>query len=263
MKTTIADIKKTKKILSQDPGPLYSDAHKIALFFSAKSGCTFAVKWFFFQTGFLEVAKFYSDWIHDFRINVFYESFGYKRSLHKVTNDDTKIIKVVRNPYSRAVSSYLHAIRYGYADIGLSAFFGRDIDRNHGLSFREYISYLEKVNLRKCNVHHRLQIHPAEIRGIVKPNYIVKLENSFEDFNKIEEELNLKSSSSINLRVSKHDTNRQEEFIFCGDKKFFRNQENPNFPTSKNFYDQELSERVLQLYKIDFEQYNYDTNMIP
>ena len=45
-----------EKILLSSPRPLFSNEHKLALFWSAKSGCTFAAKWFFYQIGSLEAA---------------------------------------------------------------------------------------------------------------------------------------------------------------------------------------------------------------
>jgi len=252
----------TKLILSQPIPPLFSPEKKIALFFSAKSGCTFAVKWFFFQTGFLEVAQFYSDWIHDFRINVFYKSSQYKRNLQNILNQDTKIIKVVRNPYTRVVSSYLHAIRYGYENHSLSKFFNRQIDRDNGLSFRDYLSYLETQNLWQCNVHHRVQVHAAEKRGLVTPDYIIKLENSFEDFRKVELDLNLNDSNLLNFRKSIHNTSRIEKSTFCGDRQFCLSKQPKAFPPSKNFFNQELTQKVGKLYAIDFKTYNYDQSIL-
>ena len=46
------------------PAPLISQKNKLAVFFSAKTGCTTLVKWFFTQTGQIDEALAYSHWVH-------------------------------------------------------------------------------------------------------------------------------------------------------------------------------------------------------
>ena len=64
--------------LRRDHVPLYSEEKQLAVLFSPKAGCTFAVKWFYFQTGILEEALAYSPWPHDYRLQVLYQQPGYR-----------------------------------------------------------------------------------------------------------------------------------------------------------------------------------------
>ena len=82
------------------PRPLLDSEQKIALFFSAKSGCTFMVKWFFYQIGKLEEALNHSNKIiHHYRMDVFYPSAEYKNSMKDFLENPDKYVKIkaVRN----------------------------------------------------------------------------------------------------------------------------------------------------------------------
>ncbi len=94
--------------LRRDHVPLYSEDLQLAVLFSPKAGCTFAVKWFYFQTGILEEALAYSQWPHDYRLQVLYEQPGYRDKVTAVPALGARAVKFVRNPYDRAVSGYLH-----------------------------------------------------------------------------------------------------------------------------------------------------------
>ena len=258
-----ANRQRQNKILLGKPQPLYSKKHNLALFFSAKAGCTWAVKWFFFQTDFLDNALFYHPWIHEFRIKVFYQSSEYEKNITSITYPETRVIKVVRNPYKRVVSSYIHAAKCGYENEKIADFLGRTIDQEESFSFREFISYLGNINLKACNIHHRLQLHPAEEKGLVAPDRIIHLENSLEQIREVEEEYDLRSSNFEELRQSSHHTLRSENTEFCGDKRFcFYPQTRTPIPNSSSFYDDSLKKDVLNIYRLDFEAYNYDIDTV-
>ena len=61
--------------------PLVSLSHRLVLFFSAKSGCTFAIKWFLQQTHMLEAARYYHPWVHNYRRDVLYNSKEHERGI--------------------------------------------------------------------------------------------------------------------------------------------------------------------------------------
>ncbi|RMG73749.1 MAG: hypothetical protein D6711_10295 [Chloroflexi bacterium] len=252
-------------LLQEIPKPLFFKDKKLALFWSAKAGCTFAIKWFFFQIGCLEAASFYHKWIHKYRQEVFYESQGYKLHIQDILKPDTNIIKFVRNPYARVVSSYIHAINTGYEDKRISVFLNRVIDQDNGFSFIEFIDYLESIDLRNCNGHHKIQVHISEAEKLVNINYIIRLENSFEELKKIEFQLGLKSSNLTELSSSHHHSIRDRDNSFCGDRRFCVSKLNKNryFPKSPCFYNEDLKNRVNKLYELDFNTYQYDPYILP
>jgi len=241
------------------PVPLISKELRLALLFSAKSGCTFAVKWFFEQMGLLTAAQHYDPWIHRYREKVFNESTTYRLEFMHLLDETTRVLRVVREPYSRCVSSFLHAVRYGYEDDDLGRFLGRRIDRKNGFSFREWIDYLESIDLRRCDVHHRLQAHELELLGVVIPDRIVRLEDGRDEFRRVEEEWGLRSVDLDKFRSSIHHTERASQAEFSGDQRFAMTpQDKGGIPPTAAFYDDELRTRVAALYAEDFRRYGYD-----
>jgi hypothetical protein len=256
------------------PQPLFSKKHNLALLWSAKAGCTFSVKWFFDKIGFLDVALFYHPWIHRFRTQVFCESVEYKRYLKnrntvaELLEGEIKIIKVVCNPFSRVVSSYLAAIKGitaaqdNYDTEKIRNFLGREVNEKDTFSFREFVAYLESLDISFCNIHWRIQQHKSEKVGLIVPNYIVHLENSYEQLRQIEIELGLNTSNFDELRKSAHHSKRLVELEGCfADEHFTFLDKDVAFPPSKNFYDDTLKKAVANLYQVDFESYGYDKNM--
>lgn len=250
-------------IIKERPRPLLFNEPRMALFWSNKSGCTFATKWFFYQIGILEKALKYHNFVHQYRLKIFYEEVEDAQLIEEILEGkEIPIIKVVRNPYTRAASCYIHALKTGYDNPRISKFLGRQITKKDTFSFREFISYLETINLRTRNPHNRVQVHMSEELGLVKPNYVVKLENSFEDLRQVEIELGLLESDLESLAKSPHHAKKEETNEFCGDKRFIR-KANTSFPNTINFYDDELQERVAKLYRVDFEAYGYDIDKLP
>jgi hypothetical protein len=248
---------KNADILLRDPIPLYSKEKNLALFWSAKSGCTYAVKWFFYHAGLLDTALSYNPWVHDFREQVYSVSSEFKSDIKSLCNKDIRAVKVVRNPYSRAVSSYLMAVRAGYDNNEIGEFLGRTVDSKNGFSFSEFLNYLASIDLRNCNIHHRLQVHPAEEEGIVQPLFVIHLENSFQETAECEKSLGLATSDLHRFRASGHNTSRRVWPDFWGHVKLYRRLGNKILPDTENFYDDSLKAKVGRLYSEDFKRYGY------
>ena len=96
--------------------PLQQPGFPVAVCWSAKSGCTTVLKWFLAHTGRLHEANDLSTWVHDYREQKLFLSTGYRwqcEQLFKHGHNNTSIVKVIRDPASRAVSSFLHFLRHG------------------------------------------------------------------------------------------------------------------------------------------------------
>jgi hypothetical protein len=256
----------SQEILMRSPTPLFSSQHQLAVFWSAKAGCTFICKWFFYQIGLLDTALSFNPWVHHFRINTFYKQDRYKKSICELLDGQVRIIKLVRNPYARAVSSYIHAIRTQYDDKNIRKFFGYSSKQEYEFSFRDFVAFLKTTDLLSCDEHHGVQTHLSEQRGLIKPYYIIKLENSFSQLKLIEKKLGLLESNLLSLRESEHHTVRQKTKDFVGDIPF--NYQNSisgnfrNFPSHECFYDYSLMKEVANLYRVDFQLYGYDTDSL-
>lgn len=178
------------RLFRADPALLLHARAGFAVVFSAKSACTSTAIWFFKQLGHLDAACDYHGWPHRYRMDVYYRSRVYANAF---CGDLAKmrIVRVVRDPYSRAVSSFRHALGHGYADRAIArALRRRDIKEN-GFSFAEFLDFLERIDLAACDVHFRVQRHPVEDRLPVHHLINVSTEDLFTRLNEVEAELRL------------------------------------------------------------------------
>jgi hypothetical protein len=242
---------------AKPPLPLVSKEHKLAVLFTPKAGCTFAVKWYFEQVGLLSEALAYHTWIHRYRQFVYYQSAAYNPD--HIAEPGVRIVKFVRNPFDRVVSSYVHAVRTAYENDGLTRFLGRELNRQNSFSFREFVDYLGSVSLSDSNQHHRMQYHPLEAEGLIQLDRVVKIEESQSAVPELETALGLKQTDLGRLTTSAHHTKRNSTDEFCGDTRLVLASGSATVPPSRNFYDDVLAARVVELYRKDFDAYGYDT----
>ena len=254
-------------IFDSDTRLLVDQKRKMVLLWSAKAGCSFTVKWFFYQMNLLDAANHYNPWIHDYREEVFYKSHGYREGIKDLRNNtgDYNVIKFVRNPYSRAVSSLFHVSKgYVRRDVWaeemkrINQFVPRILPSENGetISFKEFVEYLKSIDIASCDIHWREQVHPLEKEGILTPDYVIKIENSLKEIPHLEQDLGLRKTNLHELRESGHHLKKVESTENVGGKRiaFSAAVSYPDFPS---FYDQETMVSIYQIYKSDFEKYGY------
>jgi len=134
--------------------------YRFLAIFSAKSACSSVVIWFFYTMGLLEEARNYHEWPHQYRFDKFMPSDS-QRATRKIPLDELKFLRVVRDPLIRATSSFRHALATNYAQKWIEEKIGINT-QIEGLSFQQFIDFLEKENLDWCDSHHRHQKHPIE-----------------------------------------------------------------------------------------------------
>jgi len=257
---------KISRILLTRPPPIIDSRNKLILFWSAKSGCTFVIKWLFDHMGLLEEALAYHPWIHKFRVEKLYSDGALGSSVQDflVSPNLYRAVRIVRNPFKRAVSSYVHASRCSYADSDMTALLGRLVDKDAGFSFREFVAYLETIDLTRCNVHHRLQVHPLERQFVPGSRFVIDLDHSMNSLPKLERLLGLPQMDPGRYRESSHHTrtssHAKEEF--SGDAAFnVLRQSEGTVPGYRSFYDADLERRVYNLYAEDFLLYGFSTTL--
>ncbi|MFK7900767.1 MAG: sulfotransferase family 2 domain-containing protein [Cyclobacteriaceae bacterium] len=252
--------------LGLEPRSLIDPKNKLVLMWSAKSGCTFAIKWFLFQMDLLDEANEMYWWVHSYREKVFYDKPFYAENIQEIVKDpEYKVIKVTRDPYTRVVSSYIHAMRFGYENEPLSKYLERPIDEENSFSFREFLDYLKNdCYIRRCNIHHQRQYHPLEENGLLKVDFHVKLEDSMTRFGEIEKELGLKTFDLVSIRKQPHHTEKIEFDSFCADTKFTKEmiEDGKKVPDYKMFYNQEIENLVKEIYSEDLEHYGYQKTIV-
>jgi hypothetical protein len=254
--------------LAVPPRILCDRRKRLVLMWSAKAGCTFAVKWFFNQIDLLHAADYYHPWVHKFREDVFYASEQYQRALRDFSlhRDQYTVIKIVRNPFDRTVSAYLHVLEWLHFNnpvvrpIRFYLKLRKPLRNSNRLSFREFVGFLESLNGIKGDIHFKPQYHYLEAEKLLAPDRIVKLEDSHAALRRIERDLDLKPTEEFKrFRSSYHNTKREPDHGFCG-RQPLGFVSSKNYPASKSFYDDELRQRVLTVFKDDFTAYGYDTD---
>lgn len=214
---------------------------------SAKAGCTISVRMFFQNMNLLEEALQYSFWIHNYRNDVFYKK--YKTTWEDLSDDSYYKFKVVRNPFARAVSSYIHAMKHDYEDIKLKIFFNT---QSKDISFRQFVEYVHHLIINRCNVHHRLQKEWFEDE--ISFNKICKLENLDEDIAVVNTDANV--NLIITDKYSHHHVKKKDISSGNVSEKMW-SQLSGNIPSYKCFYANDLIDKVAEIYRDDLSTYHY------
>jgi len=254
-------------IIPREPIPLYAEDIGLTVLWSAKAGCTFAVKWFFLHAGVLKSALAHppNGWPHDYRNAVFCRRAGYLRGLPRAFGPDMRVIKFVRDPFERCVSAYLAYCQAAQTDQrsehqgvlgGIRAHVSRQITPEETFTFREFVSFLGTLDLDTCDMHLARQVSTWEKAEIANAVEIVPIEISAHVLPFIERRLGLKPADASIMRDSGHHTVREADSPYCGDRPFTRTT-GLKCPPCPAFYDAEIAKKVQTLYSEDFSRYGY------
>lgn len=178
------------RLLWTDPRPLIFPRKRMIVVFSPKSACSTVVIWFLHQIGHAKAARDYSSWPHRYRTEVYYRSAlyrnAYERNLSKFS-----LVRIVRDPLERAVSSFRQVQKGGLADREMAGVLGRNDMSTTGLSFSEFLDFLERCDLRTCDPHFRIQRHPIEDRLPTRHLINASTENLLARLNQVEADFDL------------------------------------------------------------------------
>lgn len=239
----------------------FVESANLAVMWSYKAACTTVVKWVFLHNGLLPEALAYSSWIHKYRLRQYQKSDQYLARLKQVGSGTFDVVKVVRDPLDRAVSSYIHAYRTGYDDKTIAEVIGRPVSRRQRFSFREFVTFLEQNNLRYCNPHHRVQVAPIERHVLfrTRPGKIIRIEQGLTSaLSELERAHGLPATDFTSpIFSSDHHTVRADHHGLAADLTHFSQ---TAVPPASMFYDDDLSARVARLYAEDFRHYGYSTD---
>jgi hypothetical protein len=218
---------------------------------SPKAGCTVITKIWFDYMNVLEEAletevvhnrRLIKGWVHDFTPT-------FKKRFGKVTSDELKSdnfikIKYVRNPYDRAVSSYIHCCKHP------EILLGKHKDKNP--TFKDFLNLI--VTNKIHDDHYEIQNSFPEI----KYDEIIKIENLESETKRLNEKYDIKLKCDFNSSHHVKKKNKIDNFfnIPVSDVKKYLHK-NKELPTYDSFYNDETKEIVYQIYKTDIERFNY------
>lgn len=225
---------------------LVDDRNRLIMDWSAKAGCTIATKMFFRHMGLLEEAQAYDKWIHAYREQVFYRS--HRTTMEKLRDPGYFRFKVVRDPFTRAISSYIYAMYNDY-------FVDRSTGKLADMSFRQFVGILERIDIRRVDIHlaQQKKDYEYELPGVF--NVVCRLERIEEDLARVN------AATGLELSVaglgSDHHTKRTSEFNSCvADEPWSRIKD--RFPDYRYFYTDDLVNTVRRIYADDCTTYGYE-----
>ena len=249
---------------------LLDNKHDIIMDWTPKAACTMMVEMFWDQMGIkngLHYPK--NSFIHSYRQN-FYRVCGMVKSSLMSSTDYYKF-KVVRNPYSRAVSSYIHVMKQLVHDLG-SMLSGKDqVEDYNNLSFEQFLDlYIEKVRplvndgklVNGVTYHVEMQATPEEIHQFARQrpsspfNRIVHLETFDSDI------VLVNSDTKLNYSFPNHEDFHVVKKIKHADVYFgnmgYQELSAIGIPEDYGkFYNRKTKKQVAKLFYHDLKIYNY------
>lgn len=255
--------------------PLMIKNFPIVICWTPKSGCTTVLKWFLEQNSLLEKAYEFNPWVHEYREKILYNQI-YKKECRKIFEGNTSgkfIIKVIRNPIKRSVSSYLHFLRFGKIsknwpvvqkieswkkENGLAS--------QSGLSFRQFLNFVicQKISGGRNDTHFESQYNKIQDP---KVDIFIPIEKISSEIPKIEKEFNLKKIDINELSKSGHNNQSTDSHRWPQDASSFPADHDFNIflgtPPCEIFLDSETKLLIKNAYWCDFNAYSscYNINI--
>ncbi|MGN4254767.1 sulfotransferase family 2 domain-containing protein [Bacillus cereus group sp. MYBKT14-1] len=245
--------------------PHFQQDFPLILFWSHRSGCTSFANWFFYQIGLYAEAIKYDPFIHYYEFQVYKNKTSYYEELEReVLQLKKDTFKLVRNPFKRAVSSFLLLYDNPYAEKqwkNIKQYFYNDQNSNKGISFKQFLYYVKALDPKSNSLDpHFSQQYIQGEEKIIKNH--IKLENFNEIISKIEQEYGLLQSDLSLLTQSPH--HRAHKMTFKGNYADvdITDPSLPKLPTYKSFYDKETLDLVVEIFQDDFLMYQYSKDSL-
>ena len=139
--------------------PLLNIEKRFGVFWSPKSACSTVMIWYYHTIGRLEEARAFDRWPHKWRIKVLYKTPEWMeaRRVFGELDGDWTILRVIRDPYARAISIFREVLQYGLERERLREFLGRDPES--GYTFLEFLDFVAGAEML------RLILIPATAEG--------------------------------------------------------------------------------------------------
>jgi len=218
--------------------------------------------WFLHHLGHAAAARDFHPWPHRYCNLVYYQSSLYRRAA-QLDLTGFKVVKVIRDPYLRAASSFRHVVRYSLFEDGMARKLSDSRLERDGLSFSAFLDFLEKTDLTRCDPHYALQHHPIEAQLPVSHLINVSREDLFARLNEVEREIGLPASDVASSpwvkRLEERYNKASDDFAGIADlytRRLKREQAlNGPWPRYDALLTPEARDRVSRLYAADLRAY--------
>jgi hypothetical protein len=247
--------------------PLHAEGFPLVLLYSARAGSSALIKWFFFQTGHIAKAEDIEPGVHRFHrsFQAGQRFYGW-RAFGLLLSHKKPVFKLVRNPYDRAVSSFLSTVlhtrgnqanAWGLRIVAAARrHAGKPSSGEPALSFRDFLRFLQWNGTANgaVNGHVARQHLAGEERYVDR---LIRIERFEEDIRGIEAEYGLRPSPLdwIGELHNEWPDNSAEEAP--SDALTASDIRRGRFPAYRFFYDEETRGLVRECFAADFAAYGY------
>lgn len=240
--------------LNNSPVPLLFPPRGLGLIWSAKSACTTAILWYLSVAGFLEEALAYDSWPHKYREKVLPEIARYQEWLMNTDPRKLAWVRVIRDPYRRAISSFRHALQW-------ANLYSQDLKLDpaqDGLSFDSFLSRLENSDIANCEIHFRQQHHPLE--QAIRPAWVINADRrpllqALLDLATPTTDARRRLEDEISRISSFHHARRRLNHGDVSKNPFSIPYTSQDWPEYENFLNASTRRKIERIYAADFSAY--------
>jgi Sulfotransferase family len=248
--------------LAEPPRPLLDPDHGVMVVWAAKAACTASFVWFSGLVGMQDDLRRSRMSPHRYRQTRYYGSELYRRGRAKPLAGYL-VLHILRDPYTRTVSSYRQALKTGYLDKRLATLPAGPLDSRTGFSFLQFLDYLETIDLEQANIHHRLQWHAVEDKK--GPDRVINIsrQDLFAELNRLEGELALAPTdfTALGWLHARESRRKARTELFVGAEVAERRFDHEAgigrrpWPDYEQFLSAPVRRRIERLYAKDFEAF--------
>lgn len=248
--------------ITSPPIPLINVDKNLVVLWSPKSACTTVYVWFSYISGFAEDVRDYSTWPHRHRIEQYRRSDLYNESA--VNGMGTaKFLRIIRDPYGRAVSIYRHALQTLFADKDMERYSNGKISAEEGYSFQSFLDMAATLDMPHVDIHFRPQVHVYESQRKADRVINISKQDLFTELNAFEADVGIPKTNFEDLdwlhelegkRKAKQEPMKGEALDHFA---FTRQQVKKlhEFPSYGQLLTPEAKQKIEAIYKADFDAY--------
>jgi len=254
------------------PFPLINEEKKFIMFWMPKCGCTTASYWFIGTLGLhKELDEMYPGTdlgakVHRYRDQILLQNYntGEEADALLATLEKPEYFKfvIVRNPFSRLVSSYFGLMNNPVLLDQLISDGLPVSDLKKKVSFSQFVEYLFTVDLSNCDPHLRYQTTNICWDNNFALDYIIRLEQLKDGINFINKKFDLDIRLKALYVMKKFLPPKNSCYAQWSFDKIMELRNSKGLPFYKNFYTPELQKKVLTLFRADIDklEYRFDDN---